>query len=211
VAQRWIDTGVYYTSRELAGPFVVETQVDNIYPPVALFLFVPFLVLPAILWWAIPVALIAYGVWWCRPATWAWPILAALILYPKTPAVFLYGNSDIWAVAFAAVGLRWAWPSVLVAFKPSVGFLAAPGIGTRRWWIAAGIVALVNAPLVGLWLDYPTVLLHSDANLGRSLSDTPLFLVPFVAWLASSRRGDVPIRSWAARIVTGPAGRRNAG
>lgn len=204
VAQRWLDTGIYYTERELSGPFVVQTQIDNIYPPTALFLFVPFVVLPAVLWWLIPIALIGYVVWWCRPVAWALPVLAALLLYPKTPAVFLYGNSDIWAVAFAAAGVRWAWPSVLVSFKPSVAFLALPGIGTRRWWVAAAVVALVNIPLLGLWLDYPTVLLHSDANIGRSLSDTPLFLVPFVAWLTSSRRGSVPIRSWAARLVTGP-------
>lgn len=204
VAQRWLDTGVYYTDRELSGPFVVQTQVDNIYPPSALFLFVPFLVLPAILWFLIPLGLIAYVVWWCRPATWALPILAALLLYPKTPAVVLYGNSDIWAVAFAAAGVRWAWPSVLVSFKPSVGFLAFPGLATRRWWIAAAALAVVNVPLVFLWIDYPAVVLNSDANLARSLSDLPLFLVPFVAWLTSSRRNGVPIRSWAARLVTGP-------
>lgn len=204
VAQRWLDTGVFYTERELSGPFVIQTQIDNIYPPSALFLFVPFLMLPAILWWAIPIALIVYVVWWCRPVAWALPILAALILYPKTPAVFLYGNSDIWGVAFAAAGVRWVWPSILVVFKPSVGFLALPGIASRRWWIAALIVAVVNLPFIGLWLDYPRVLLNSDASLGRSLSDTPLFLVPFVAWLTSSRRGDVPFHAWAARLLTGP-------
>jgi hypothetical protein len=203
VAERWLDTGVYYTDRQLSGPYHVETLVDNLYPPSALFLFVPFVFLPALLWWLVPLGLIAYVVWWCRPVAWALPVLALLIAYPKTPAVILYGNSDIWAVAFSAAGVRWAWPSVLVSFKPSVGFLAFPGIATRRWWIAGLAFAAVNIPLLPLWLHYPAVLLNSDTNLGRALSDMPLFVLPIVAWLTSSRRGTTPIRSWARRLVTG--------
>jgi hypothetical protein len=201
VAQRWLDTGVYYTDRQLSGPFEVATQVDNLYPPVALFLFVPFVVLPAILWFAIPLGLIAYVVWWCRPAAWALPILAFLVLYPKTPAVILYGNSDIWATAFAAAGIRWGWPAVLVAFKPSVGFLGFVGIGNRSWWLAAGVLAALNLPLLELWLDYPTVLLNSDTDIGRALSDMPFFVLPIVAWLGSSRRDGVPMRDWAMRLL----------
>ena len=36
-------TGVYYTDQQLAGPYVVQTQVHNLYPPHALYLFIPFL------------------------------------------------------------------------------------------------------------------------------------------------------------------------
>lgn len=201
VGQRWLDTGIYYTDRQLSGPYVVGSNVDNIYPPLALYLFVPFLFLPAILWWMVPIALIGYVVWWCRPAVWALPILALLVLYPKTPAVFLYGNSDIWATAFAAAGVRWGWPAVLVAFKPSVGFLGLVGIGNRGWWIAAGGLAVASLPLFGLWLEYPRVILNSDADIGRSLSDLPLFALPFVAWMTSTRRAGETIRSWSARLV----------
>ena len=201
VAQRWLDTGVYYTEKQLSGPYVVGSNIDNIYPPHTLYLFVPFLFLPAILWWAIPVALIGYVVWWCRPAPWAMPILAALVLYPKTPAVFLYGNSDIWATAFAAAGVRWGWPAVLVSFKPSVGFLGLVGMGNRAWWIGAGVLALASLPLIGLWVDYPRVILNSDADIGRSLSDLPLFSLPILAWLTSTRRGSTPMRSWAAGLL----------
>jgi hypothetical protein len=42
VAPRWLDTGVFYTSRQLDGPYQVQTLVDNLYPPHALYLFVPF-------------------------------------------------------------------------------------------------------------------------------------------------------------------------
>jgi hypothetical protein len=201
VAQRWLDTGIYYTERQLSGPFEVATQVDNLYPPVALFLFLPFLFLPTILWFAVPLALIGYVVWWCRPAAWALPIMALLVLYPKTPAVILYGNSDIWATAFGAAGIRWAWPAVLVAFKPSVGFLGIIGIGNRSWWVAAAILAILNLPFLGLWFDYPQVLLNSDTDLGRALSDTPLFVLPIVAWLASTRRDGVPMRLWAMKLL----------
>jgi hypothetical protein len=104
-AQRWLDTGVFYTDRQLVGPYQVQTEVDNLYPPQALFLFVPFLVLPSILWWILPLGLIAYVVWWCRPATWAWPIIALIILFPKTPNQIIYGNTDMWITAAIAAGV----------------------------------------------------------------------------------------------------------
>jgi hypothetical protein len=185
----------------MAGPYVVQTDVDNLYPPIALYLFVPFLYLPAIVWWIIPAVVIGYVVWWCRPPAWALPILAALVLYPKTPAVFLYGNSDIWATAAAAAGVRWGWPAVLVAFKPSVGFLGIVGIGKRRWWIAAAIVALASLPFVELWIDWTQAILHSDTNLSRSLGNAPFLALPIVAWLTSTRRAGVPFREWALRLL----------
>jgi hypothetical protein len=200
VAQRWLDTGVYYTEHQLNGPYVVRSNVDNLYPPVALYLFLPFLVLPSILWWIIPIAVIGYVVWWCRPQAWALPILAALVLFPKTPAVFLYGNSDIWAVTFAAAGVRWAWPAALVAFKPSVGFLGLIGIGTRRWWIAAGVLAVASLPFIELWRVYPQVVIDSDTDIGRALGDLPFFSLPILAWLTSTRRGDTPFGEWALRL-----------
>jgi len=201
VAQRWLDTGVYYTERELSGPFHVETLVDNLYPPLALFLFVPFLYLPAILWWVIPLGVIAYVVWWCRPVTWALPILALTLLFPKTPAVILYGNSDIWVTAFAAAGVRWAWPAVLVAFKPSLVFFAAIGVLSRHWWIAAVIVGIVNLSFLALWVDYAKVITHSDTSMARSLGDLPFLLLPIAAWLLSSRRGDTSWRAWAGKLL----------
>jgi hypothetical protein len=88
-----------------------------------------------------------------------------------------------------------------VSFKPSVGFLGLVGIGDRSWWISAAALAVTSLPLIGLWVDYPRVLLNSDANIGRSLSDLPLFSLPFLAWLTSTRRGGVPLRTWAAKLV----------
>ena len=201
VAQRWLDTGVFYTDRQLAGPYQVQTQVDNLYPPHALYLFLPFLVLPGALWWALPLGFIAYVVWWCRPAVWAWPILAAIVLFPKTPNQIIYGNTDMWITAFIAGGVRWGWPAVLVTIKPSLVFFAALGIRARSWWVAAVGLAVVSLPFLLLWLDYPRVMLNSSANAGYSFSNLPFFVLPIVAWMVSTRRAGVGIGPWILRLA----------
>jgi hypothetical protein len=60
---------------------------------------------------------------------------------------------------------------------------------------------VASLPLIALWMDYPRVILNSDANIGRALSDLPLFALPIVAWLTSTRRGEVPMRAWAAKLI----------
>lgn len=202
VAQRWVDSGVYYTDRQLAGPYQVQTQVDNLYPPHALYLFVPFLVLPAAVWWIVPLALVGYVVWWCRPAAWSWPLLALFVLFPKTPNLIIYGNSDMWAAAAIAAGVRWGWPAVLITFKPSVAIFGAIGIRTRAWWIAAGVLVLVSLPFLALWLDYPRVMVNSSAGVWYSLGDLPYLLLPIAAWLVSSQRGSTHALRWAAALLT---------
>ncbi len=201
VARRWVETGVYYTDRQLSGPYQVQTLVDNLYPPHALYLFVPFIVLPAILWWIIPLAVIAYVVWWCRPVFAAWPILGLLLLFPKTPNQIIYGNTDMWVAAAIAAGVRWGWPAVLISFKPSLAIFGVLGIRTRGWWTAAAVLALVSLPLLAFWLQYPTVMLNSSAGWYYSFGNLPFFVLPIVAWLASSRRGDMPLRQWALKLL----------
>jgi hypothetical protein len=203
VAQRWLDTGVYYTERQLSGPYEVQTLVDNLYPPHALYLFVPFLVLPDILWWVIPLGVVAYVVWWCRPATWMWPVIALILLFPKTPNQILYGNTDMWVTAAIAGGVRWAWPSVFVTFKPSLVFFAVIGIRSRSWWIAAAILVLISLPFLSLWLEYPTVMGNSTAKFWYSFGNLPFFVLPILAYLGSTRRGGVPIGRWAAGLLRG--------
>jgi hypothetical protein len=203
VADRWLDTGVYYTDRQLTGAYVVETQVDNLYPPHALYLFIPFLVLPDLLWWIVPLGVIGYVVWWCRPVAWMWPVLALIVLFPKTPAQILFGNTDMWVTAAIAAGVRWGWPSVLVTFKPSMAFFALIGIRSRGWWIAAGLLLAVSLPFMSLWIDYLTATSNSSAKFWYSFGNLPFFVLPVVAWLGSSRRGDVPIFTWAAGLLRG--------
>ena len=196
VADRWITTGVYYTQEQLAGPYVVQTQVHNLYPPHALYLFVPFLYLPDILWWVLPLAFVAYVAWWCRPLAWGWTVLLLILALPKTPAQILFGNSDMWIAAFIAGGVRWKWPAVLMSIKPSLTFFALLGIRTRAWWIALGILAVISLPLLGYWLQYPTIARNSSAQWSYSFGNLPFFLLPVVAWAVSSRRGTIPFRRW---------------
>lgn len=201
VARRWVETGVYYSDRQLGGPYQVQTLVDNLYPPHALYLFVPFLVLPKILWWAIPLGVIGYVVRWCRPALWAWPILALLILVPKTPNQIIYGNTDMWVTAAIAAGVRWGWPAVLTSLKPSLAVFGVLGIRTRAWWVAAAVLAVLGLPFIGLWLQYPTVMRNSSAGWYYSFGNTAFFVLPIVAWLVSTRREGRPIRGWAAKLL----------
>jgi hypothetical protein len=203
VAQRWLETGVFFTERQLSGHYEVQTLVDNLYPPHALYLFMPFLVLPAVLWWVLPLGLIAYVVAWCRPAVWAWPILAAIVLFPKTPNQIIFGNTDMWVAAFIAGGVRWCWPAVLVTFKPSLAPFAVIGIFSRSWWIAAAVLALVSLPFLGLWLDYPRVMLNSSAKFWYSFGNLPFFVLPLVAWLVSTRRGSTSWGRWALGLLGG--------
>src|SRR5690348_5487772 len=62
-ARHWLGGGSFYLDRQLAGPYEI-TGGDVLYPPVALALFVPFTVLPAVLWFAIPLAIVGWTVVW---------------------------------------------------------------------------------------------------------------------------------------------------
>ena len=188
ISQRWLDTGVWYTERQLAGPYETISLVDNLYPPIALYFFLPWIWLPFPLWWILPIAMVAYAVWRLRPRAWAWPIMAAILVWPKSPVSILYGNSDLLVVAFVAAGVLWSWPGVLILFKPSMGIFAFVGIRRRSWWIGLGVLALVSLPLLSLWVQWPTVVINSSGTLIYSLSNMPLVALPLVAWLASSTR-----------------------
>lgn len=200
VADRWLSTGLYYTPDQLAGPYVVRTQVDNLYPPHALYLFVPFLFLPDLLWWVLPLAIVAYVIVWCRPHTWAWPLILLILAFPKTPAQILFGNTDMWTTAFIAGGVRWSWPAVLISIKPSLGFFGILGVRDRSWWIALLLLVIVALPFASYWQQYPTITRNSSAQFLYSFGNLPFFLVPIVAWVASSRRGEVPMTRWLAGL-----------
>ena len=141
--------------------------------------------------------------WWCRPVAWMWPVLALIVLFPKTPAQILFGNTDMWIAAAIAGGVRWAWPSVFMTLKPSLGFFALIGIRSRSWWIAAGLLVLASLPFLSLWLDYPTVTKNSNATFWYSFGNLPFFVLPIVAYLGSSRRGATPILTWTAWLLRG--------
>jgi hypothetical protein len=189
--QRFMDTGSMYLPSQLAGPFDPQPywlpfdELPSMYPPHAVYLFAPFLVLPAILWWAIPLGVIGYALVKWRPAPWTWPILALLGLNVDAVSSVIAGNTTMWLVAFVAGGLLWGWPALLVTLKPSLLPFALLGIRRRSWWLGAGVMALACLPLIPEFLRYVTVVLNAETSLAYSLGSVPAMLLPVVAYLGS--------------------------
>lgn len=192
-ARRFLDTGSMYLPSQLAGPFdprpvphVIATE-PAMYPPTAAYLFVPFLALPALLWWVIPLSVVGYAFWRWRPNPWTWAPLALCIGGGWTVFGVMAGNSNLWVVAGICAGLMWKWPAALVVLKPTLAPLALIGAGHRGWWLAlvAGIV--LTMPLIDQWLDYVTVVQNSTAPLSYSYGGWPMMLIPFLAWAGRSR------------------------
>ena len=189
-AQRWVDTGSMYLPFQLSGPYSVNgVGHANVamYPPNAIYLFAPFLVLPAVLWWAVPLGILARGFVRWRPAFWAWPILALLVVLPDGYISVIVGNATMWMVAFVAAGLLWGWPGLLVCLKPSLLPFALVGVRRRSWWIAALAMCALAVPLWSAWGDYVTVLRNADADATYSLGSVPAMLLPVVAWVGRNR------------------------
>jgi hypothetical protein len=182
----WLAGDGFYRDRQLTGrPYVIENG-DALYPPTMLYLFVPFaLGAPAVLWWLIPLALIAIALIHLRPPRWTWPLMAFVLLLPRTTLVLLLGNPSMWLIAAAFLGVAWGWPAALVVLKPTLAPLALIGVRRRAWWVALAAVVLVSVPFGLLWLDYAAALLHGQnpRGLEYTLGEWPLMLAPLAAWL----------------------------
>ncbi len=205
-ARRWWEGGPLYLPDQLAGPYSSRTLMDFLYPPAVIYLFAIFVVVPSIIWWIVPLGLIVLVLARLRPASWTWPLLAAAIAYPKTLSAVLYGNSDLWVMAAVAGATLWAWPSVLVALKPSLVFLAPLGVRRRTWWIAGGVLVLISVPLGGLWVDYARAMLNLRDSWTRSLVDLPLVTLPLVVGPRAPR----PSLAGARRAEPGSLGQGQA-
>lgn len=191
-ASDWLAHGTFYLPHQLAGPYPIRYlhAADVLYPPVALYLFVPFVLLPAWTWWAIPMGLTVAALWWLRPATWTWPVMLVLALWPWTPGIYLQGNPGMWIIAFEALGLIVAGPAVLVLIKPSLAPFALPGVRRRAWWVALALFTVACLPFGTLWLDWwrAAVVNPTNGGLLYSLTSVPSMVLPLVAWLGSTRR-----------------------
>jgi hypothetical protein len=177
----------WYLDRQLNGPYQ-HVFGEVLYPPVAAWFFLPWLVLPAWTFVAIPVAIIAWHVVDARPAPWTWPLLAFGATFPITLIYAGYANPTIWIAAFAALGLRYQWPGALVLLKPSLVPFALIGIRSRGWWLCVALLALGSLPFLELTLQYPRVIfdMRGGGLLFSSLG-LPIMLVPVVAWLGRRR------------------------
>lgn len=189
-----LDGSSFYPAHQLAGPYLIADG-DILYPPTAIPLFVPFLVLPAVLFWLVPLGIVGTVILRYRPAPWTWPIMALCLAYPPTMIKLIHGNPFMWVAAAVALGTVYGWPAVFAMLKPTLAPFALIGIRSRHWWIAAFGLALVSLPFAGLWVQYLTVTLDSrnPAGLLYSLTDVPLLLVPIVAWLGWSARVSISI------------------
>jgi hypothetical protein len=191
-AASWLAGDGFYQRHQIAAPYQITggwdpAGADILYPPVSLLLFVPFTVLPEILWYVVPLAAFGWAIWRLRPARWTWPLITAGIALPMSVDVVIRGNPAIWVAAAFAVGCVTAGPAVLVLLKPSLFPFAVMGANHRRWWMALALFALASLPFGFLWLDWLRVLMNSNGSLLYSLLDMPLFALALVAWMGRYR------------------------
>lgn len=192
-AHRWLTGGGLYQPYQLAGPYdtLTHTLAPILYPPMALLLFVPSLVLPGFLWWLIPLGGTLAIVLAYRPRPLAWLVMAACFTFIPTIDTIGAGNPGMWVPLAVALGLRYRWPAALVLLKPSLFPLALIGIRDRRWWIAAGLLAAVSLLMLPMDLDWIRAMLNaqgSRSGLLYSLRELPMDLIPIVAWAGYVKR-----------------------
>jgi hypothetical protein len=208
--RRWLDSGSMYLAAQLTGPFDPQSPnlagagIPSMYPPHAVYLFMPFLILPRILWWAIPLGTIAHALTRWRPAPRAWPLLALIAVLPNTYTPVMVGSSTMWLAAFVAAGLLWGWPGVLVTLKPSLLPFAIVGVGRRSWWVAAVAMACFALPLWSAWVEYATVVRNARVDMMYSLGSVPAMLLPLVGW-AARRQGEDSEARRDRRMAAEPA------
>lgn len=192
VAARWLAGGPFYEPHQLAGPYVVA-HGDILYPPVGLWLFVPFTVLPAFLWWAIPAALTVWAIARVRPRPAVWPLMALCLAWPTTPLKIWTGNPVIWAAAAMSVAIVYRWAAPFALLKPSLFPFAAFGIRERAWWVGLGVLLLLCLPFGGLWADWVASVINSRGSGPLySVLEAPMLLLPLVAWAGRTRQVSRP-------------------
>jgi hypothetical protein len=204
-ARRWLESGSPYLASEISGQFQFS-DLTFLHPPIALYLFAPFVILPAVLFWAIPIVGTAIVISLWRPAPWTWPLMAFLLNWPRFVGAVVVGNSDLWVVFFIALGLRFGWPVLLLAIKPSIApfalveiaaLIRVDAVPVRRWReivLAAVLLVVAAVPFGILWFAWLSVIRNSPADPLYSLGAIPWLIVPALAWFGrrrGRRRSDV--------------------
>lgn len=184
--RRWLDGGSFYLPAQLAGPYDMPWG-QILYPPQALALFVPFTVLPAVLFVLIPLAITVGMIASWRPSRWFYVFLVAYLWWnPYAILIYLAGNPSVWLVAIVALSMRWRWVSAFALFKPSAFLIPLIGIRDPRWWIVAGIVLQIAVAYAQMSLDWVHVVLNArgpNSGLLYSLGDYLACSIPVAAYL----------------------------
>ena len=186
-AVRWLGGGPFYEPRQLAGPYEVA-HGDILYPPIGLWLFVPFTVLPLVLWWVVPAAVTVAAIVRLRPRPAVWPLIALCLAWPTTPLKIWTGNPVIWCIAAMAVATAWRGAAPFALLKPSLAPFALFGVRERSWWVGLAAFVALSVPLGTMWLDWVTSVLNSrGGGLLYSVLEAPMLAVPLAAWLGRTR------------------------
>lgn len=191
-ARRFLEAGSQYLPYQLVGPYqdrvlAAPALIPSAYPPTTLALFLPFVWLPAFVWWAVPLTVLAWTVASWRPALAAWPFIVACLIWPETTTLVMAGNSTMWVVAMTAAGLRWGWPAALVVLKPSLAFLAIVGVRRPGFWLLFGAILVSSLVLLPEWVRWFIVLRNGSVPIAYSFGSIPAVLIPIVAWLGRRR------------------------
>jgi hypothetical protein len=180
----WLAGGPFYHPYQAAGPYVVAAD-EVLYPPHALALFVPFTVLPAIVWWAIPIGIVVSAIWRSRPGPWGWALILACLCIPKSLWIVTSGSPTMWIAAGLAMG-RHGWPAVVGMVKPTLLPIALVGLRRRSFWLAAALIVGIDLALIGLSREYVSVVLNARGPLATPLysaGDLGIVGIALVAWL----------------------------
>ena len=184
-AQRFLDTGSPYVIPDhvLATWDEMVAVMPFVHPPIALWLFVPFLWLPAVVWWLIPAAIAAWLVYRWRPGEWAWIASLVIIGWPPQVQNVQVGNTDMWIAALTGAGILYGWPAALIVIKPHSLPYAVFSIRHRSFWIGLGVMAVLAIPFGSLWFEWLRML-SKLAGSGPAYLVKLLPLVPVIWWLS---------------------------
>jgi hypothetical protein len=208
-ATRWLADGTFFQPYQLAGPYQISAG-DILYPPVGLWLFVPFTFIPGVFWWAVPLGLTVRVVEFLRPEPRVWPLIALCLAWPTTPLKIWTGNPVMWAMAAVALGTIYRWPSVFALIKPSLFPFALFGANRRSWWLALAVFVALSLPFGSIWVDWVTTLVNSrGGGILYSALEVPMLLLPLVAWLGRTNHRADPGTS--VRAAPGPMDREGVG
>ena len=188
IGSHFLSTGQLYFPHQFE-PYIAAHTV-NLYPPTALYLFVPASFAPRILWWLVPLTIIVVSLARLRPAWWSWPIMAAACVWPlhapDVPVALVYGNTLMWTMAamFAAAsfrsGLAWA-----VLLKPTHMFMALPW--AIRSWRGLAVMVALSAVMLPLWFDWLAAM-GNLSGAGGWVALSPALAIPAIAWAAQASR-----------------------